>query len=86
MLTSMSRLSCLSEVRHYKNVDDDDDVNHDHLRRTTLAREVLRTLQILEHKVYQIVNNHTYRFLCCQWGFGSFGPLGIFANGAHHSK
>jgi hypothetical protein len=48
----MSRLSCLSEVRHYKNVDDDDDVNHDHLRRTTLAREVLRTLQILEHKVY----------------------------------
>jgi hypothetical protein len=38
-------------VRHYKSCDVDDDVLNDDLRRATLAREVMRRLDILEHKV-----------------------------------
>ena len=50
-LTLLSRHSCLSEVRHYKSSVADDDVKNEHLRRTMLVREVMRIVQILEHKV-----------------------------------
>ncbi len=50
-MTLLSRHSCLSEVRHYKSSVADGDVKNEHLRRTMLVREVMRIVQILEHKV-----------------------------------
>ena len=56
----LSRLRCHAEVKHFKSLEEDDDVlNSEIVRRTALIHEVLRLIQIAEIRISQAISLQT---------------------------
>merc|ERR1719219_844780 len=52
-LSALARLRCLPEVKHFKCLEDDDNLSSELVRRTALIQDVLRLIQLAEVKISQ---------------------------------